>query len=97
MGDTEEREELARKLAKGKVDLLRHLATYAFVIGILAVINNITDFGGYQWWLWPAAIWGLFVVVNFLRVFVFKGGALKRYEDRQFKKEMDKMEGGGKG
>jgi fatty acid desaturase len=92
MGEKEKRQELARKVAKSKIDFLRHLATYAFVMVVLAVINNVTDFGGYQWWLWPAGIWGVFVIVNFLKIFVFKGGALRRYEERQYQKELEKME-----
>jgi hypothetical protein len=92
MGEKEKRNEMAKKIAKAKVDFLRHLGTYAFVIVVLAVINNVTEFGGYQWWLWPAGIWGLFVVMNFLKVYVFKGGALKRYEEQLTKKEMEKMD-----
>ena len=91
MEDEEKRRDTAKKIAKGKVDFLRHLATYAFVIGILAIINNVTEFGGYQWWLWPAGIWGFFVVINFFKVYVFKGSALKRYEEQLTRKEMEKM------
>ena len=92
MEEKEKRQEMAKKIAKSKVDFLRHLGTYVFVMIVLAVINNITAPGGNQWWLWPAAIWGLFVVINFLKVYVFKGSALKRYEEQLVKKEMEKME-----
>ncbi len=86
--------EKAKKIAKSKIDFIRHLGTYAFVMIILAVINNLTDPGGYQWWLWHAAIWGVFVLINFLKVFIFKGSALKRYEERLVKREMEKMKRG---
>jgi len=68
------------------------LGTYVFVMIVLAVINNVTDPGGNQWWLWPAGIWGAFVAVNFFKVYVFKGSALKRYEEQLAQKEMKKME-----
>jgi hypothetical protein len=84
--------EKAKEIAKSKVDSIRHLGTYAFVMVVLAVINNLTDPGGSQWWLWPAAIWGVFVLINFLKVFIFKGSALKRYEEQLTKREMEKMD-----
>lgn len=92
MEEKESREEAARKIAKNKVDFLRHLGTYVFVMVVLAVINNVRNTGGTQWWLWPAGIWGAFVVVNFLKTFVFKSGALRRYEEELVKRELDKMD-----
>lgn len=92
MENQEKKIEKAKKIAKSKVDFIRHLGTYAFVMIVLAVINNLTDPGGDQWWLWPAAIWGVFVLINFLKVFIFKGSALKRYEEQLAKREMEKMD-----
>jgi hypothetical protein len=91
METKEKKVEMAKKIAKGKVDFIRHLGTYIFVMIVLAVINNVTDPGGYQWWLWPAGIWGLFVLINFLKVFVFKGATLKRFEDQLAQKELERM------
>jgi hypothetical protein len=92
MEDKEKRQEMAKKIAKSKVDFLRHLGTYVFVMIVLAVINNVPDAGGDQWWLWPAGIWGAFVMFNFLKVFIFKGGTMKRFEDQLTRKELEKME-----
>jgi short subunit fatty acids transporter len=91
MQKDEEKAKLAKKIAKGKIDFIKHLATYCFVMIILAVINNLTDPGGGQWWVWPAAIWGIFVVINFLKVFVFKESSLKRYEEKIAQRELEKM------
>ena len=91
MENKENKVEMAKKIAKGKVDFLRHLGTYIFVMIVLAIIKNVTDPGGYQWWLWPAGIWGIFVVINFLKVFIFKGASLKRFEDQLAQKELEKM------
>jgi hypothetical protein len=92
MEEKQTKEEIARKIAKSKVDFLRHLGTYVFVMVVLAIINNVRNAGGTQWWLWPAGIWGAFVVINFFKVFVFKSGALKRYEDELVKRELDRMD-----
>ena len=56
---------------------------------ILATINNVT-YPGYQWWLWPAFWWGIGVLINFLVVYIFKGG-LKRLEEDLLKKEMERI------
>ena len=92
MEKKEDKVEMAKKIAKGKVDFLKHLSTYVFVMIVLAIIKNVTDPGGYQWWLWPAGIWGIFVVINFLKIFVFKGGSLKKFEDQLAQRELDKMD-----
>jgi hypothetical protein len=91
MEEQESKQELAKKIAKSKVDFLRHLGTYVFVMIVLAIINNVRSPGGTQWWLWPAGIWGAFVVANFFKVFVFKSGALKRYEEQLAKRELEKL------
>lgn len=81
----------ARKIAKAKVEFIRHLGIYVIVMVVLAVINNITTPGGYQWWLWPAGFWGTGVFINFLVVFVFHGSNLKRLEEQLAEKELEKM------
>jgi hypothetical protein len=58
---------------------------------LLAIINNLT-YSGYQWWLWPALFWGIGVFINFLTVYVFRGGGLKNLEENILKKEMERME-----
>ena len=81
----------ARKIAKTKVEFIRHIGIYVIVMVVLAVINNITTPGGYQWWLWPAGCWGIGVFINFLVVFVFQGSNLKRLEEQLAEKELEKM------
>ena len=38
---------------------LGHLGPYVIVIGMLGLINLLTDPGGYPWFLWPALGWGV--------------------------------------
>jgi hypothetical protein len=44
---------------------------------------------GGKWFLWPLCIWGVFVVVNFLEVFVFKASI--RGERAAIEEEIKKM------
>ena len=64
--------EEARKRVKAKKDFYGHLTAWAIVNVILIVVWTLTNLGGYPWFLWPLCIWGIFVFVNYLRVFVFK-------------------------
>lgn len=82
--------EAAKKIAKDKVGFIRHFIIYIFVMIVLAIINNVT-YRGYQWWLWPALGWGIGVFINFLTVYVFKGGGLKKLEEDLVKKEMERL------
>jgi hypothetical protein len=38
---------------------LAHLGPYVIVIGMLGLLNLLTDPGGYLWFLWPALAWGV--------------------------------------
>jgi uncharacterized membrane protein YcjF (UPF0283 family) len=82
--------EAAKKRAKNKVSFIRHFISYIIVLIILAIINNVTDAQN-QWWLWVALIWGIFVLINFIKAFIFQGGGLKKLEDDLVKKEMERM------
>jgi hypothetical protein len=64
--------EEARQRVKAKRDFYGHLSAWLIVNIILIVVWALTIPGGYPWFLWPLCIWGIFVFVNYLRVFVFK-------------------------
>jgi len=81
----------AQEIAKDKVGFIKHLIIYITVMIVLAVINNLT-YREYQWWVWPALWWGVGVFINFLVVYVFRGGFLKRLEDDLIKKEIKKLD-----
>jgi hypothetical protein len=42
-----------------------------------------------MWFLWPLGIWGAFVVLNYLQVFVFKTSVGREKADRE--QEVDKI------
>ena len=87
MSDSNDKMELARKIAVRKVAFVRHAITYLVVIVGLAIVNNLT-WGGYQWWLWVAFGWGIGVVSHFLSAFLYQSGSLV---DRLAKRELEKM------
>jgi len=84
---SEEKQKAARKRAKTKVDFIRHLATYVVVMVVLIIINNVTG-SGYQWWIWPAAGWGIGILAHFLKTFVFTSAM----EERLVEKEMEDLD-----
>ena len=87
MAVRDEKLERARRVARRKMDFLRHVIIYLVVMAVLATINNVTG-GGYQWWLWPALGWGIGVVAHFLSAFLYAGGNL---EKRLVQKELEKI------
>jgi uncharacterized membrane protein YdbT with pleckstrin-like domain len=87
MSDSNEKMEIARKIAVRKVAFVRHAITYLVVMIGLVLVNNLT-WGGYQWWLWVAFGWGIGVVSHFLSAFLYQSGSLV---DRLAKRELEKM------
>jgi len=45
---------------------------------------------GYPWFLWPLGIWGIFVLGDYLRIFVFGKGS----DTAAIEKEVEKMKRG---
>jgi len=82
--------EEAKKRVKEKRDFWGHFGAWATVNIILIIVWALTDLGGYPWFLWPLGIWGVFVLIHFLRVFVFERksdvGAIER-EVEKIKRE----------
>ncbi len=82
--------EAAKKIARNKVSFIRHFISYIVVLIILAIINNVTSTQN-QWWLWIALIWGIFLLINFIKTFIFQGGGLKKLEEDLVRKEVERM------
>ena len=82
----------ARRRVKAKKDFYGHLGAWATVNIILIIVWSLTNSGGYMWFLWPLCIWGVFVFINFLTVFVFERksdiGAIEK-EVEKIKREQD--------
>ena len=61
--------EEAKRRVKKKREFYSHLGAYLIVNAVLVVIW-LLSWRGYMWFLWPMGIWGVFVVWNFIEVFV---------------------------
>jgi len=89
--------EEAKKRVKAKRGFYRHLGAYLAVNSVLIIVWALAggpiigsgDWTGGKWFLWPLTIWGVFVVVNFLEVFVFKTSI--RGERAAIEKEIKKI------
>lgn len=92
--------EEAKKRVKDRRRFYNHLGAYIVVNAILVIIwalsGGPTDtwsgwgtWTGNKWFLWPLVIWGFFVILDFLRVFVFKTSALQ--EKEAIDKEVEKI------
>ena len=83
----EEIYEEARKRVKAKREFWGNFGTWVAVNTVLIVVWALTDFGGYPWFLWPLCIWGVFVLIHFLRAFVF----LEKGDRAAVEKEVEKI------
>ena len=66
--------EEASKRVKDRKRFYGGLATYLIVNAVLVVIWALSG-QGYPWFLWPLGIWGIFVLGDYLRIFVFVKGS----------------------
>ena len=64
--------EEAKERVKAKRSFWSNFGAWAAVNVLLIIIWALTDFGGYPWFVWPLCIWGFFVLLHYLRVFIFK-------------------------
>ena len=78
--------EEATKRVKERKRFYGGLATYMIVNAVLVVIWALSG-QGYPWFLWPLGIWGVFVLGDYLRIFVFGKGS----DQQAIEKEVEKM------
>ena len=80
----------AKRRVKAKKDFYGHLGAWATVNVILIIVWSLTNSGGYPWFLFPLCIWGVFVFINFLTVFVFE----RKSDIAAIEKEAEKIKRG---
>ena len=81
--------EEASKRVKDRKRFYSGLATYLIVNAVLIVIWALSG-QGYMWFLWPLGIWGVFVLGDYLRIFVFGKGS----DQQAIEREVEKMKKG---
>lgn len=74
-----------------KIKFYRNLQAYIIVNALLAVINAL--FSPEFWWvMFPVFFWGIGVLVDFLKAFVFIDNfGSDDYRERKIQEEMDKL------
>jgi len=77
--------EEARRKVKAKKDFLGHFGAYVIVNVILVIVWYLSG-GGHPWFLWCLGIWGVFVLWNFLEVFVFERKSDKTAVEKEAEK-----------
>ena len=83
----------ARKRVEEKKGFFTHLAVYIVVNIMLVLIWAFASGGGYPWFIWPLGGWGIGLLFDFLRVFVFSKHT--DWERREVEKEAEKLRKGG--
>ena len=78
--------EEARARVKAKKSFWGNFGTWAGVNALLIIIWALSGMG-YPWFVWPLCIWGIFVLIHGLRVFVFE----KKSELSDIEKEAERI------
>lgn len=88
-GDAEYR--MIRRRVRQRLEFIRHAATYAFVVGGLALLDGLT---GGDWWVqWVAAIWGAILLLQFFTTFVSPLLWGRDVEERLVRREIERRRG----
>lgn len=83
--------EIARKKVKDKKEFYRHFNAFCIVTFSLFLINCLTTPGTW-WFILPIIGWAMAVLGHYLNVFGFPSFRDETWEQKQFEKEMDKLE-----
>jgi hypothetical protein len=86
---SDETRKMAEKRVKERIALISHLGTYVVVNGFLVVVWALSG-GGYPWFLWVIAGWGIGLVLNIFTYFTGSKGDTAR--ERMIRKEMERLE-----
>ena len=79
--------EEARQRVKAKRDFYEHLSAWVIISVILFIIWALNGFDRSFWFLWPVCIWGIFVLIHCLKVFVI----MQRLDRHAIEKEVEKI------
>jgi hypothetical protein len=88
-GDAEYRR--IRRRVRQRLDFMRHLVTFAVVVGAFALLDWLT--GGGWWVQWLAGIWGGILLLQFFSNFVAPNLWGRDVEDRMVRREMERRRG----
>jgi len=85
MQSDEELMRAARVRAEEKLGFYAHFSAYIIVNALLVLV---WWFGGdgYPWFIFPLGIWGIFVAIHAVRVFVGGAGVTDRMAQREYER-----------
>ncbi len=95
-GDDEADQEYraARRRVRRVMGFYRHVTTYVSVLLLLLAVDIVT--GPDEFWVqWVALIWGIFLAMHFLNVWVFDAVIGRDAERRMVERELRKRQGRG--
>ena len=85
--------EYAQKRIKQKKRLYNHIVVYLLGSIFLAALNKIFKYGeGYDWFLWGMLLWGFFLLLHVINVFVTNRFMGREWERTQREKLLRKQE-----
>lgn len=82
--------EIAAERIDKKIRFYRNFICYVTVNAFLAIINALYT-PEFWWVMFPAFFWGIGVVKDFLKAFVFSNFYTEEYRERKIAQEMEKM------
>ena len=88
-GDAEYRR--VRRRVRQRLDFYRHVATYAIIVGGLALLDWAT--GGGWWVQWVAIIWGALIALQFFSTFISPSLWGHDVEERMVRRELERRRG----
>ncbi|TAK57786.1 MAG: 2TM domain-containing protein [Dehalococcoidia bacterium] len=88
-GDAEYR--AVRRRVRRRLDFYRHVATFAMIVGGLALIDWLS--GGGWWVQWVAGIWGAILLLQFFSTFVSPMLWGREVEERMVRRELSRRRG----
>ncbi len=83
-----------RRRVRRRMAFFRMLFTYVFVIGLIAVFELVAGWHS-RFVLVVAAVWGLFIALRFLSIFIFDSLIGREAEHRMIESELRKRESRG--
>ncbi len=80
----------AEKRSDEKIKFYHHL--YSFIaVNIMFIIMNIIFSPGEWWFYWITCLWGIGLIIHFLKAFVLAEKLDGDYREKMIENEMEKM------
>ena len=82
--------EIAAERVDRKIKFYRNFACYITINAFLVLLNALYT-PEFWWVIFPVFFWGIGVVKDFLKAFVFENSYTEKYRERKIAEEMEKM------